>query len=419
MSVAEKMNAGRSSAPLDVERVRQDFPILRELIHGKPLVYLDNAATTQKPLFVIDTLHHYYRAQNANIHRGTHYLSQLATFEYEKARGKVKQFINARDNKEIIFVRGTTEGINLVVNSYGRQHIGAGDEVVISAMEHHSNIVPWQMLCEQTGARLRVIPMNQSGELIMEEYIKLLNDRTKFVSVVHISNALGTVNPVKEMIQKAHERGIPVMVDAAQSIPHVHVDVRDLDCDFLVFSGHKIYGPTGVGVLYGKQKLLESMPPYQGGGDMIRTVSFEKTTYADLPNKFEAGTPNIAGGIGLGAAVDYIHRIGIERIAAYEADLLAYATERLSAVPKLKIIGTARHKAGAISFIMEHVHPHDIGTLLDQEGVAIRTGHHCAQPVMQFYNVPATSRASIAFYNTESDIDALIKGLHKVMEVFK
>ena len=419
MSVAEKIKSDKLFAPLDVERIRQDFPILRELIHGKPLVYLDNAATTQKPLFVIDTLHHYYRAQNANIHRGTHYLSQLATFEYEKARGKVKQFINARDNKEIIFVRGTTEGINLVMNSYGRKYIHAGDEVVISAMEHHSNIVPWQMLCEETGAKLRVIPMTQSGELIMDEYRKMLNEKTKFVSVVHISNALGTVNPVKEIIQLAHQRGIPVMIDAAQSIPHTAIDVRDLDCDFLVFSGHKIYGPTGVGILYGKQKILESMPPYQGGGDMIRTVSFEKTTYAELPNKFEAGTPNIAGGIGLGAAIDYIHRIGINRIADYEAGLMAYATEKLSTVPKLKIIGTAKQKAGAISFVMENVHPHDIGTLLDQEGVAIRTGHHCAQPVMQFYSVPATSRASIAFYNTPSDIDALVKGLHKVMEVFK
>lgn len=407
------------SSPLDVERIRQDFPILRERIHGKPLIYLDNAATTQKPLFVIDAVHHYYRAQNANIHRGTHYLSQVATFEYEKARGKIRQFINAKDNKEIIFVRGTTEAINLVSSAYGRKFIRSGDEIIISAMEHHSNIVPWQILCEQTGAVLRVIPMNQSGELIMEAYAKLLNDKTKLVSVVHISNALGTVNPVKEIIRLAHERNIPVMLDAAQSIPHAPVDVRDLDCDFLVFSGHKMYGPTGVGVLYGKQQLLESMPPYHGGGDMIRTVSFEKTTYAELPNKFEAGTPNIAGGIGLGAAVDYINRIGINKIAEYEAELMAYTTEHLSAINKLRIIGTAKEKAGAISFVMENVHPHDAGTLLDLEGIAIRTGHHCAQPVMQFYGVPATSRASLSFYNTKEDVDALVKGLHKVMEVFK
>ncbi len=419
MSVAEKTIPVKTVTPLDVEKIRQDFPILRELIHGKPLIYLDNAATTQKPLFVIDSLHHYYRSQNANIHRGTHYLSQVATFEYEKARGKIRQFINAKDNKEIIFVRGTTEAINLVSNSYGRKHIKAGDEIIISAMEHHSNIVPWQLLCEYTGAKLRVIPMTQSGELIVDEYARLLNERTKFVSVVHISNALGTVNPVKEIIRMAHKNNIPVLVDAAQAVAHASVDVRDLDCDFLVFSGHKMYGPTGVGVLYGKQQLLEAMPPYHGGGDMIRTVSFEKTTYAELPNKFEAGTPNIAGGIGLGAAVDYINRIGIQKIADYENELLTYATEKLSSIPKLTIIGTARHKAGAISFITENVHPHDVGTLLDQEGIAIRTGHHCAQPVMQFYGVPATSRASLAFYNTKDDIDALVKGLYKVLEVFK
>lgn len=419
MSVAEKIIPVKAVAPLDVERIRQDFPILRELIHGKPLVYLDNAATTQKPLFVLDTLHHYYRSQNANIHRGTHYLSQVATFEYEKARGKIRQFINAKDNKEIIFVRGTTEAINLISNSYGRKHIKTGDEIIISAMEHHSNIVPWQLLCEQTGARLRVIPMTHSGELIMEAYDKLLSERTKLVSVVHISNALGTVNPVKEIIRLAHERNVPVLLDAAQAVAHASVDVRDLDCDFLVFSGHKMYGPTGVGVLYGKQKLLEEMPPYHGGGDMIRTVSFEKTTYAELPNKFEAGTPNIAGGIGLGAAVDYINRIGIQKIAEYENELLMYATEKMSTIPVLKIIGTAKEKAGAVSFVIDNVHPHDVGTLLDLEGVAIRTGHHCAQPVMQFYGVPATSRASFAFYNTKEEIDILINGLHKVTEVFK
>lgn len=419
MSVAEKIIPVKTTSPLDVEKIRQDFPILRELIHGKPLIYLDNAATTQKPLFVIDSLHHYYRSQNANIHRGTHYLSQLATFEYEKARGKIRQFINAKDNKEIIFVRGTTEGINLVSNSYGRKFVHDGDEIIISAMEHHSNIVPWQLLCESTGAKLRVIPMNQDGELVIEEYVKLLNEKTKFVSIVHISNALGTVNPIKEIIRLAHERQIPVLVDAAQSVAHASVDVRELDCDFLVFSGHKMYGPTGVGVLYGKQELLEKMPPYQGGGDMIRTVSFEKTTYAELPNKFEAGTPNIAGGIGLGAAVDYINRIGTHAISQYENELLAYATSQLSAIKKLKIIGTAKEKAGAISFVIENVHPHDVGTLLDLEGVAIRTGHHCAQPVMQFYGVPATSRASISIYNTKKEIDALVKGLDKVMEVFK
>jgi cysteine desulfurase/selenocysteine lyase len=419
MSVAEKINRDHTQPSLNVAKIREDFPILKELIHGKPLIYLDNAATSQKPLFVIDALAHYYRAQNANVHRGTHYLSQLATFEYEKARGKVRHFINAKDNKEIIFVRGTTEGINLVAHSYGRKNIKEGDEIILSAMEHHSNIVPWQLLCEITGATLRIIPMNQSGELIFEEYVKLLSAKTKFVSVMHISNALGTVNPVKEIIRLAHERNIPVLVDAAQSVPHTTVDVKDLDCDFLVFSGHKMYGPTGIGVLYGKEHLLNAMPPFLGGGDMIRTVSFEKTTYADLPNKFEAGTPHISGGIGLGAAVDYIHKIGLRAIAEYENELLQYATERLSTIKPLRIIGTAKQKAGAVSFILDNVHPHDVGTLLDLEGIAIRTGHHCAQPVMQFYNVPATSRASFAFYNTKEEIDALVKGLYKVIEVFK
>ncbi len=419
MSVAEKINIEKTVPALNVDKIREDFQILKELIHGKPLVYLDSANTSQKPRFVIDTITNYYSHQNANIHRGTHYLSQLATFEYEKARGKVRQFINAKDNKEIIFVRGTTEGINLVAHSYGRQHIGKGDEIILSAMEHHSNIVPWQLLCESTGAKLRIIPMNRNGELILEEYVKLLNPKTKFVSVMHISNALGTVNPVKEIIRLAHERNAPVLVDAAQSVPHTAVDVCDLDCDFLVFSGHKMYGPTGIGVLYGKQNLLESMPPFLGGGDMIRSVTFERTTYADLPNKFEAGTPHISGAIGLGAAVDYINRIGMSAIAQHEHELLEYAAEQLSSIKRLRIIGTAAQKAGAISFVLDNVHPHDVGTLLDAEGVAIRTGHHCAQPVMQFYNVPATSRASFACYNTKEEIDALVKGLYKVIEVFK
>ena len=406
------------SAPYDVQRVREDFPLLRETMHGKPLVYLDNANTTQKPQAVIDALRDYYTQSNANIHRGTYILSEHATKLYEGGRAKAAGFLNARDAHEIVFVRNATEGINLVAQSYGRKNIKEGDEIVISAMEHHANIVPWQMLCEQTGAVLRVIPVNDAGELLMEEYEKLLGPRTKLVSVVHMSNALGTVNPIKRIIDRAHAQGVPVLIDAAQSAYHKTIDVQELDCDFLVFSGHKLYGPTGIGVLYGKRELLDAMPPWQGGGDMIRSVTFEKTTYNDVPYKFEAGTPHIAGGVGLGVAIDYLQALGMDNIAAHEQDLLRYATESLGAVPDLRIIGTAREKASVISFVMGDVHPHDIGTILDQEGVAIRTGHHCAQPVMKRYGVPATARVSLGCYNTREEIDVLVSSLHKVSEIF-
>jgi len=402
----------------DVARVREDFPILKQMIHGKPLVYLDNAATTQKPRIVLETLDRYYKEDNANIHRGVHALSERATRRYEEARVKVKQFLNAADAHEIIFTRNATEGINLVAQTYGRKNVREGDEVVISAMEHHSNIVPWQMLCEEKGAYLRAIPMNDAGELLLDEFEKLLNPRTKLVAVVHMSNALGTVNPVEKIIEMAHKHGVPVLVDGAQAIYHRKVDVQALDADFYVFSGHKLYGPTGIGVLYGKAALLEAMPPYQGGGDMIRSVSFEKTLYNDLPYKFEAGTPHIAGGIGLGAAIDYLEGLGMERVAAYEQQVLAYGTEQLTAVPGLKMIGTARDKASVLSFILDDIHPHDVGTVLDMEGIAVRTGHHCAQPVMQRFGVPATVRASLACYNTREEIDTLVRGLRKVKEVF-
>lgn len=405
-------------ATLDVERIRKDFPILDTLIRGKPLVYLDNSATSQKPLAVIETLNRYYRFENSNIHRGVHYLSMQATEAYEQARRKVRNFIHAASDEEIIFVRGTTEGINLVAQTFGRLLIREGDEIVISAMEHHSNIVPWQLVAEIHGAQLKVIPMNMRGELLLDEYERLLNNRTKMVSVVHVSNSLGTVNPVKEIIQMAHARHIPVLIDGAQAVPHMKIDVQDLDCDFYAFSGHKMYGPTGVGILYGKRQWLEKLPPYQGGGDMIKSVSFEKTIYNDLPHKFEAGTPNISGGIALGAAIDYLNSIGIDAIAAYEHELLDYATRTLSTIPGLRIIGTARKKAGAISFVMENIHPHDVGTYLDMEGIAIRTGHHCTQPVMQFFGVPATSRASLAFYNKKEEIDALDCALRRLREIF-
>ena len=408
----------QNGSPFDVARVREDFPILKQRVHDKPLVYLDNAATTQKPQAVIDSLTRYYSFQNANIHRGVHALSELATYEYEKARGKVKLFLNASDSREIIFVRGTTEAINLVAQSYGRKFISRGDEIIISAMEHHSNIVPWQLLCEQTGAIIRVIPMNDAGELVMDEYEKLLNKKTKLVSVVYLSNSLGTINPIKEMIAKAHERGIPVLIDGAQSTSHIAVNVQELDCDFYAFSGHKIFGPTGIGVLYGKTKLFDSMPPYQGGGDMISSVTFEKTTYNALPYKFEAGTPNIAGTIALGTAIDYVRSVGISIISAYERELLNYATQTLSAVEGVRIIGTAKEKASVISFVMDNIHAHDIGTIVDQEGIAIRTGHHCTQPVMKRFGIPATARASISFYNTTAEIDALAKALLKVKEIF-
>mgnify|MGYP001773115191 CR=1 FL=1 len=402
----------------DVEKIRQDFPILREKVRGKSLVYLDNAATSQKPQIVIDTIIRYYSSENSNIHRGIHFLSERATRAYEDTRLKVKYFLNASDTREIIFVRGATEGINLVAQSYGRAFIKPGDEIIVSAMEHHSNIVPWQILCEQVGARLRVIPINDSGELLIDEYERLLNTKTRFVSVTHVSNALGTINPIREIIEMAHRWNIPVLVDGAQAAPHLTVDVQNLNCDFYVFSSHKLFGPTGVGVLYGKADLLEKMPPYQGGGDMIRSVTFEKTLYNVLPYKFEAGTPHIAGVIGLGSAIDYLSGIGLEKIAVYERELLDYATDALCAIRRVQIIGTAKEKAGILSFVIDGVHPHDIGTILDYDGIAIRAGHHCAMPVMQRFGVPATARASFAFYNTKEEVDALVRAIHKVIEVF-
>lgn len=402
----------------DVKRIRADFPVLHQTVNGKPLVYLDNAASSQVPQVVIERGSMYLEQEHSNIHRGVHYLSQKATTAYEGARETVKRFINARESKECIFVRGATEGINLVMHGYGRKFISAGDEIIISAMEHHANIVPWQMLCEEKGARLRVIPMNDAGELLLDEYEGLLNERTKLVAVNHVSNALGTINPIKTMIESAHKYGVPVMIDGAQSAPHMVVDVQDLDCDFYAFSGHKMYAPTGSGVVYGKARLLEEMNPFQGGGDMIRTVTFEKTTFADLPNKFEAGTPAIASQIGLGAAIDYLNSIGREQAARYEHELLRYATERLSGIEGVRIIGTAREKASVLSFVIDEIHPHDIGTILDQEGIAVRAGHHCAQPVMQRFNVPATARASFAFYNTREEVDVLANTIEKVIEIF-
>ncbi len=400
------------------EKIREDFPILWTKVHGKPLVYLDNAATTQKPQAVLDTLMRYYTEENSNVHRGVHFLSQVATQSYESGRTRVRRFLNASHDREIIFTRGATEGINLVAQSYGRKHLRAGDEVIVSAMEHHSNIVPWQMICEEKRASLKVIPMNDAGELVMDEYERLLSDRTKIVAVAHVSNVLGTINPISDIIGLAHRRGIPVLVDGAQAIPHMPVDVRALDCDFYVFSGHKLFGPTGIGVLYGKAELLESMPPYQGGGDMISAVSFEKTVYNALPHKFEAGTPNIAGTIGLAAAIEYVEKIGMQQIAAYESELLDYGTELLAAIPGLRMLGTAKEKAGVFSFLLDGIHAHDVGTILDLEGVAIRAGHHCAMPVMKRFGVPAAARASLAFYNTRADLDALAKAIHKAIEVF-
>ncbi|MGI8812563.1 MAG: SufS family cysteine desulfurase [Pyrinomonadaceae bacterium] len=402
----------------DVEKIRKDFPVLSQTVNGKPLVYLDNSASSQVPQLVIDRGSKYLAEEHSNIHRGVHYLSQHATTAYETAREKVKRFINAPDVKECIFVRGCTEGINLVASSYGRKFIGEGDEIIVSEMEHHSNIIPWQIVAEEKGARVRVIPMNERGELIIEEYENLLNERTKIVAVSHVSNSLGTVNPVKEMIATAHKFGVPLLVDAAQSVPHFPVDVQDLDCDFFTFSGHKMFAPTGSGIVYGKRKWLDQMPPYQTGGGMIRNVSFEGTTFAPIPDKFEAGTPAIAAGIGLGAAVDYINSIDFVAAAAYEHELLDYATERLSDIPGVKIIGTAAKKASVLSFTIDGIHPHDIGTILDQSGIAIRAGHHCAQPVMKFFDVPATARASFAFYNTREEVDKLADGVQKVIEVF-
>ena len=407
-----------TKASWDVERIRADFPVLHQTVNGKPLVYLDNAASSQVPQVVIDRGSVYLEQEHSNIHRGVHYLSQRATTAYEGAREKVKRFINAREARECIFVRGATEGINLVMYGYGRKFIGEGDEIIISAMEHHANIVPWQMLCQEKGARLRVIPMNDAGELLLDEFDGLLNERTKLVGVVHVSNALGTINPVKEMIAQAHKYGVPVLVDGAQATPHMPVDMQDLDCDFYVFSGHKMYAPTGSGIIYGKAELLEKMDPFQGGGDMIKTVTFEKTVYADLPNKLEAGTPAIASQIGLGAAIDYLNSIGREQAAVHEAELLRYATERISAIEGVRIIGTAKNKASVLSFVIDDIHPHDIGTILDQEGIAVRAGHHCAQPVMQRFNVPATARASFAFYNTKEEVDVLAGTIERVIEIF-
>src|SRR6266404_3675002 len=402
----------------DVERIRKDFPVLSQMVHGNRLVYLDNAASSQVPQMVIERGSQYLKHEHSNIHRGVHYLSMKATSAYEGAREKVKRFINARDVRECIFVRGATEGINLVMHGYGRKFIGAGDEIIISAMEHHANIVPWQMLCEEKGARVRVIPMNDAGELLLDEYDVLLNERTKFVALTHVSNALGTINPIKEMIGQAHKYGVPVLIDGAQSAPHMPVDVQDLDCDFFAFSGHKVYAPTGSGIVYGKAEILEQMNPFQGGGDMIKSVTFAKTIYAELPNKFEAGTPAIASQIGLGAAIDYLSSIDREQAAVYEHELLRYATERISAIEGVRIIGTARDKASVLSFVIDDIHPHDIGTILDQEGIAVRAGHHCAQPVMQRFKVPATARASFAFYNTKEEVDILASTIEKVIEIF-
>jgi cysteine desulfurase/selenocysteine lyase len=401
-----------------IEKIRADFPILGEIIRNKPLVYLDNAASCQKPQAVIDSIVHTYSHEYANIHRGVHTLSVRATDKFEAAREKVRAFINAASHKEIIFVRGATEAVNLVAQSYGKSQLKAGDEIVISAMEHHANIVPWQMLCQQIGAVLKVAPMNQNGELLFDEFAQLLNDKTKLVAITHMSNALGTINPVEKIIAAAHAKHIPVLLDGAQAIPHMPVDVQALDCDFYVFSGHKLYGPSGTGVLYGKQALLEAMPPYQGGGDMIRTVTFAESTYAGLPHKFEAGTPAIAEIIGLSAAIDYITSIGMENVAAYEAELLTYATEQAEQIKGLNIIGQAAEKGGILSFTLDHIHPHDIGTMLDSLGIAIRAGHHCAMPVMDFYGVPATARASFAMYNTRQEIDILMQGIKSLIEVF-
>jgi cysteine desulfurase / selenocysteine lyase len=416
---AAKEIAPSQRAAFDVQRIRKDFPLLSQKVHGKPLVYLDNGATSQKPQVVIETLNHYYTAENSNIHRGVHYLSERATAAYEGAREKLRRFINAPRAEEIIFLRGTTEAVNLVSQSYGRAFLHEGDEIIISAMEHHSNIVPWQMLCQQIGARLRIIPINHDGELVLDEYRRLLNERTRFVAITHVSNALGTVVPIKTVIDLAHERNVPVFVDGAQAVPHVKVDVQEIGCDFYAFSGHKLFGPTGVGVLYGRSELLERMPPYQGGGDMISLVTFEKTHYNVLPYKFEAGTPHIAGGIGMGAVVDYLQALNWEQVVEHEHDLLTYATEALLNIEGLRIVGTAQEKAAVISFIFENVHAHDVGTILDQEGVAVRAGHHCAMPVMQRFGIPATARASFALYNTREEIDGLVRALHRVLKVFK
>ncbi len=408
----------RTARVLDFSGIRNDFPALGQNVKGKPLVYLDNAATTQKPIQVIDAVSRYYRFDNANIHRGVHELSERATAAYELVREKIRQLINAAVTREIVFVRGTTEGINLVAQTFGRAKVLRGDEVLISGLEHHSNIVPWQMLCGEKGASLKVAPINDAGEIIQDEFEKLLTNRTKLVAIGHVSNALGTVNPVKSMITTAHKRGIPVLVDGAQAMAHMRVDVKDLDADFYVFSGHKMFGPTGIGVLYGKESFLNEMPPYQGGGDMIKSVSFEKTIYNDLPYKFEAGTPNIAGTIGLGAAIDYLSHLDMKVVEDHERSLLSHATHVLGSIEGVRLIGTAREKLGVVSFLIRDIHPHDIGTILNEEGIAIRTGHHCAQPVMQRFGIPATARASFALYNTMDEVDALARGIRRVQEVF-
>ena len=406
------------SLALDVERIRADFPILKLRVNDHPLVFLDNAASSQMPQQVIDRWVRYQTSQHANIHRAVHYLSETATAEYEVARRKVQAFVNAKEDREIIFTSGTTEAINLVMHGYGRKFIGRDDEIILTTLEHHSNIVPWQMLAEEKGAKIRVVPVNDRGELLLDEYRKLFSSRTKFVSVMHVSNALGTINPVKDMIAIAHGHGVPVLVDGAQAAPHLGVDVQDLDCDFYAFSGHKMCGPTGIGVLYGKAAVLERMQPFKGGGDMILSVTFEKTIYAPIPAKFEAGTPPIAAAITLGAAIDYLNAVGMDRIAAHETDLLDYATDQVHRLPGVRIIGTAEMKAAVLSFVIDGVHPHDVGTLLNEDGVAIRTGHHCAQPVMQRFGIPATSRASFAFYNTMAEVDALVASIRNVQKVF-
>lgn len=416
-TIANSMNQ-LSVTGFDVEQVRNDFPALHQEVRGKPLVYLDNAATSQKPQVVIDALIRYYRESNANVHRGIHTLSERATLAYEGTRVKAQRFLNAADKREIVFVRGTTEAINLVAQSYARPKLREGDEILISEMEHHSNIVPWQILCKQTGAKLRIIPFSDSGELLFDDYLELLSPRTKIVSVVHISNSLGTINPVRRIIQAAHEFGVPVMLDGAQAVPHSAVDVQALDCDFYAFSGHKVFSPTGIGVLYGKAELLEAMDPYQGGGEMIRSVTFEETQYNVLPHKFEAGTPNIAGTVGLGAGIDYVRGLSMDALAAHEYELLRHATQSALDIPGLRLIGTAAKKAAILSFTLDCAHAHDIGTVLDADGIAVRAGHHCTMPVMAHYNVPATARASFAMYNTIQDVDTLIEGIDKVKEVF-
>ncbi len=418
MQLIESALESQFTLMLDVEKIRADFPILKLQVDGNPLVYFDNAASSQMPQPVIDRLVRYQTTQHANINRGVHYLSETATAEYEESRRKLQRFINAREDREVIFTSGTTDAINLVMHGYGRKFIGAGDEIILTTLEHHSNIVPWQMLAEEKGAKIRVVPINDAGELLIDEYEKLFNERTKFVGVMHVSNALGTINPIKSMIAFAHARGVPVLIDGAQAVPHMKVDVQDLDCDFYAFSGHKMCGPTGIGVLYGKAELLERMQPFKGGGDMILSVTFEKTTYNTIPHKFEAGTPPIAAAIGLGAAIDYLLAIGMDAIASQELDLLNYATEQISRVPGVRIIGTAAMKTAVLSFEVKGVHPHDIGTLLNQEGIAVRTGHHCVQPVMLRLKVPATTRASFAFYNTMAEVDSFIRGLRTVQKIF-